>query len=99
MPRKTRKPSQWRTLVGALWLFVGVHHFYLGDRRRGFRYLAFFWTGSRGDDSTLPKLKSSNIPIFYSPQRLAHGITTSTSVPPPVPAGDSCASCLVVRTG
>lgn len=22
----------------------GLHHFYLGDRRRGFRYLAFFWT-------------------------------------------------------
>jgi TM2 domain-containing membrane protein YozV len=22
----------------------GLHHFYLGDRRLGFRYLAFFWT-------------------------------------------------------
>ncbi|MCY7308695.1 MAG: TM2 domain-containing protein [Rhodoferax sp.] len=22
----------------------GLHHFYMGDRRRGFRYLAFFWT-------------------------------------------------------
>jgi TM2 domain-containing membrane protein YozV len=22
----------------------GLHHFYLGDRRRGFKYLAFFWT-------------------------------------------------------
>jgi acyl-CoA synthetase (NDP forming) len=43
-------------------------------RNRTKKNIAFFWTGSRGDDSTLPKLKSSNIPIFYSPQRLAHGL-------------------------
>jgi acyl-CoA synthetase (NDP forming) len=44
----------------------------LGKRTK--KNVAFFWTGSRGDDTTLPKLKSSGIPIFYSPQRLAHGL-------------------------
>jgi acetyltransferase len=43
-------------------------------RARTQKNIAFFWTGSRGDDTTLPKLKSSSIPIFYSPQRLAHGL-------------------------
>ena len=43
-------------------------------RKRTEKNVAFFWTGSRGDDTTLPKLKSSTIPIFYSPQRLAHGL-------------------------
>ncbi|MEN3355432.1 MAG: hypothetical protein V7640_3590 [Betaproteobacteria bacterium] len=43
-------------------------------RKRTEKNIAFFWTGSRSDDATLPKLKSSQIPIFYSPQRLGHGL-------------------------
>ena len=33
--------------------------------------VAFMWTTSRTDEKTLPKLKASNIPIFYSPAALA----------------------------
>jgi TM2 domain-containing membrane protein YozV len=36
-----------RTTAALLALFVGafgLHHFYVGNRRRGFYYLAFFWT-------------------------------------------------------
>jgi len=36
--------------------------------------VVFFWTASRGDKTTLPKLKASNIPIFYSPDKLARGL-------------------------
>jgi len=36
--------------------------------------VVFFWTASRGDKTTLPKLKASNIPIFYSPEKLARGL-------------------------
>jgi acetyltransferase len=34
----------------------------------------FFWTASRGDQTTLPKLKAANIPIFYTPDKLARGL-------------------------
>ena len=39
---------QWRTQTTAVMLalcggIVGLHHFYLGDRRKGIRYLAFCW--------------------------------------------------------
>jgi acetyltransferase len=43
-------------------------------RKRTDKNVAFFWTASRADASTLPKLKSSNIPIFYSPEKLALGL-------------------------
>ena len=36
--------------------------------------VVFFWTASRFDQATLPKLKESNIPIFYSPEKLARGL-------------------------
>ena len=36
--------------------------------------VVFFWTASRGDKTTLPKLKASGIPIFYSPEKLARGL-------------------------
>ena len=36
--------------------------------------VVFFWTASRFDKATLPKLKESNIPIFYSPEKLARGL-------------------------
>ncbi len=43
-------------------------------RDRSEKGVVFFWTTSRGDTKTLPKLKSSNIPIFYSPEKLARGL-------------------------
>jgi len=43
-------------------------------RDRTDRNVAFFWTASREDKGTLAKLKSSDIPIFYSPETLARGL-------------------------
>jgi acetyltransferase len=36
--------------------------------------VAYFWTASRGDQKALAKLKSANIPIFYTPAKLAGGL-------------------------
>jgi acetate---CoA ligase (ADP-forming) len=43
-------------------------------RDRADKGIAFFWTASRTDKATLPKLKTANIPIFYSPEKLARGL-------------------------
>ncbi|MCC7486385.1 MAG: acetate--CoA ligase family protein [Burkholderiales bacterium] len=43
-------------------------------RDRSEKGIAFFWTTSRGDTKTLPRLKASGIPIFYSPEKLATGL-------------------------
>ncbi len=36
--------------------------------------VVFFWTASRGDKAALARLKSANIPIFYTPDKLARGL-------------------------
>ncbi len=46
----------------------------IAERDRSDKSVVFFWTASRGDQTTLPKLKASNIPIFYSPEKLARGL-------------------------
>jgi acyl-CoA synthetase (NDP forming) len=43
-------------------------------RDRTDKNVAFFWTSGRGDKVTLPKLKESGVPIFYSPEKLARGL-------------------------
>ncbi len=43
-------------------------------RDRTDKNVAFFWTASRADKSALAKLKSANIPIFYTPAKLAGGL-------------------------
>ena len=43
-------------------------------RNRTDKNVAFFFTASRNDAAALGKLKSANIPIFYSPQKLASGL-------------------------
>ena len=43
-------------------------------RDRSEKGVVFLWTASRGDKSALAKLKSANIPIFYSPEKLAQGL-------------------------
>ncbi len=43
-------------------------------RDRTEKNVAFFWTASRGEKGALTKLKSANIPIFYSPEKLARGL-------------------------
>lgn len=45
-------------------------------RDRTDKNIAFFWTASRGDKTALAKLKSANIPIFYSPEKLARGLVS-----------------------
>ncbi len=42
----------------------------------GPKAVAFLWTGSRGATDGLAQLKAANIPIFYSPDRLAAGLKT-----------------------
>jgi acetate---CoA ligase (ADP-forming) len=44
----------------------------LGDRTD--KNVAFCWTASRNDPSSLPKLKRSGVPIFYSPEKLAFAL-------------------------
>ena len=46
----------------------------VAQRDKSEKGVVFFWTASRGDKATLPKLKASNIPIFYSPEKLARGL-------------------------
>jgi acetyltransferase len=43
-------------------------------RDRSDKNVAFFWTASRGDKGPLAKLKAANIPIFYTPAKLAGGL-------------------------
>ena len=45
-------------------------------KRRTEKNIAFLWTTSRGDTATLPRLKSSNVPIFYSPVNLAQALSS-----------------------
>ncbi len=43
-------------------------------RDRSEKGVAFFWTASRLDKGPLAALKSANIPIFYTPDKLARGL-------------------------
>jgi acetyltransferase len=43
-------------------------------RRRHPKGIVFLWTGSRGDTAGLARLKSANIPVFYTPDKLARGL-------------------------
>jgi acetate---CoA ligase (ADP-forming) len=43
-------------------------------RDRTDKNVAYFWTGSRFDDKTLPALKAANVPVFYSPETLARAL-------------------------
>jgi acetyltransferase len=46
----------------------------IAQRDASDKNVVFFWTASRGDKGTLAKLKASNIPIFYTPDKLARGL-------------------------
>lgn len=43
-------------------------------RDRSDKGIVFLWTGSNGATAGLAKLKSANIPLFYAPDTLAHGL-------------------------
>ena len=52
----------------------GIHHFYLGNRRRGFKHLAFFWTAvpmfmGLYDSVKLARLESQEFEKKYSPRQ------------------------------
>jgi hypothetical protein len=44
LPWAARNSQTTAVLLAMFGGIFGLHHLYLGDRRRGFRYLAFFWT-------------------------------------------------------
>ncbi len=44
LPWVTRHSQTAAVLLAMFGGIFGLHHFYLGDRRRGFKHLAFFWT-------------------------------------------------------
>ena len=44
-PWRTPRVHMVAVLLGLFGGFVGLHHFYLGDRRRGWRDVRFFWSG------------------------------------------------------
>jgi TM2 domain-containing membrane protein YozV len=44
LPWVARSSQTAAVLLAMFGGIFGLHHFYLGDRRRGFKYLAFFWT-------------------------------------------------------
>ena len=43
-------------------------------RDRTDKNVAFFWTASRAEEGALAKLKRANIPIFYTPDKLARAV-------------------------
>jgi TM2 domain-containing membrane protein YozV len=45
LPWESRYSQTSAVLIAMAGGIFGLHHFYLGDRRRGYKYLAFFWTG------------------------------------------------------
>lgn len=44
LPWLARSSQTAAVLLAMFGGMFGLHHFYLGDRRRGFKYLAFFWS-------------------------------------------------------
>ena len=44
LPWITRNSQTTAVLLAMFGAMFGLHHFYLGDRRRGFKHLALFWT-------------------------------------------------------
>jgi acetyltransferase len=46
----------------------------IGQRDRTDKGVVFLWTGSRGDKAGLARLKSAQVPVFYTPDKLARGL-------------------------
>ncbi|MFH1604187.1 MAG: acetate--CoA ligase family protein [Pseudomonadota bacterium] len=43
-------------------------------REKTEKNVAFMWTGTRGDSTSLAKLKAAGVPLFYTPDSLARGL-------------------------
>jgi acetate---CoA ligase (ADP-forming) len=48
----------------------------ISQRDRTHKGVVFLWTGSRDAKSGLPQLKDARIPIFYTPDKLARGLSS-----------------------
>ena len=46
----------------------------ISQRDRTDKGVVFLWTGSRGDQAGLAQLKSAQIPVFFTPDKLARGL-------------------------
>jgi TM2 domain-containing membrane protein YozV len=75
LPWVTRNSQTTAVLLAMFGGIFGLHHFYLGDRRRGFRYLAFFWTAipmfiGWYDTVNLARLESREFDAKYPPRQV-----------------------------
>ena len=74
LPWVTRNSQTTAVFLAMFGGMFGLHHFYLGDRRRGFKYLAFFWTAipmliSWYDTVKLARLESHQFDERYPPRQ------------------------------
>ena len=73
LPWATRHSQTTAVLLAMFGGIFGLHHLYLGNRRRGFRYLAFFWTAvpmfiGWYDTVKLARLEPHEFDTKYPPQ-------------------------------
>jgi TM2 domain len=74
LPWVTRNSQTTAVFLAMFGGMFGLHHFYLGDRRRGFKHLAFFWTAipmlmSWYDTVKLARLESHEFDERYPPRQ------------------------------
>ena len=74
LPWVTRYSQTTAVLLAMFGGIFGLHHFYLGDRRRGLKYLSFFWTVipmfiGWYDMLKLVRLESQEFDRKYPPRR------------------------------
>lgn len=75
LPWVTRNSQTTAVLLAMFGGIFGLHHLYLGDRRRGFKYLAFFWTAipmfiGWYDTLKLARLESREFDEKYLPRQI-----------------------------
>jgi TM2 domain-containing membrane protein YozV len=78
LPWATRNSQTTAVLLAMFGGIFGLHHFYLGDQRRGFKHLAFFWTAipmfiGLYDTVKLARLESHEFDRNYSPRQAIPG--------------------------
>ena len=82
LPWVTRNSQTTAVLLAMFGGIFGLHYFYLGDRRRGFKYLAFFWTTipmfiGWYDTLKLARLESREFDEKYLPRQVVPALTKS----------------------
>ena len=84
LPWVTRNSQTTAVLLAMFGGIFGLHHFYLGDRRRGFKYLAFFWTAISMfigwyDAVKLARLEPHEFDRKYPPRQVIPLLSSSAS--------------------